>query len=491
MKDYYKKVKNILPALIFAILISTMFCFLLRYIIEIKLGIDVKLITWEFIIPFIIAVLFIILIRKKFIVLKFKNKEKDNFIYILISWLLILLLLVISQKFFTKYYYKSIVVNDVSLIRFDRTVSGYEISKLYVDKNQGKGDFQTKIVGKNGNKIQFQIFFIAPVFKDSLSPKNISNIWYSEIKDTTIIYGLSEQKKKESLKKFTQNTINYFTKKNFSKIHSFDRLFESEEKDVFSKLIENYDNSAIILKPAEKKSKSSYSFLLLYSKILVIGIIIICIALFFIPYEEVRYRKKNDEFLWILNFLTPKKGSYFLPIIINLNILYYIVLVFLEVNIFNPRTADLVLYGAVSGSKIAGGEVWRLITGMFMHGSLQHIVYNMFILSIASIFADDLFGEKKLSIIYFASGILSNIATLCFHYNYIGVGASGAIFGIIGALFATAWAYGFKENKGVIIITFGYLLINVLLGLFTNSDNVAHISGFLVGALLSWYFFVK
>lgn len=79
MKDYYKKVKNILPALIFAILISTMFCFLLRYIIEIKLGIDVKLITWEFIIPFIIAVLFIILIRKKFIVLKFKNKEKDNF----------------------------------------------------------------------------------------------------------------------------------------------------------------------------------------------------------------------------------------------------------------------------------------------------------------------------------------------------------------------------------------------------------------------------
>ncbi|MEG1591971.1 MAG: hypothetical protein RR391_14000, partial [Chryseobacterium sp.] len=63
MKNYFKKVKSILPALLLAIVISTLICFFLRYIIELKLEIDIKIITWEFIIPFFISVFSVILIR--------------------------------------------------------------------------------------------------------------------------------------------------------------------------------------------------------------------------------------------------------------------------------------------------------------------------------------------------------------------------------------------------------------------------------------------
>jgi len=186
--------------------------------------------------------------------------------------------------------------------------------------------------------------------------------------------------------------------------------------------------------------------------------------------------------------LIPRKENYFLPIIINLNIAYYVLLALFGIDIFSPRTEDLVRFGAINSVKIANGEIWRFVTAMFMHGGLQHIVYNMIILAFAGLFAKEIFGEKKLAMIYFISGLLSFLVTLLFHNGYIGVGASGAIFGIIGSLFGAGLVDGYKENKTVIFITFGYLLINVLFGFITNSDNVAHVSGFLIGALISWIF---
>lgn len=492
MKNYFKKVKSIFPALLVSILISTLVCFFLRYFIELKAEIDLKLVNWEFVIPLFIAVISVILMRNKFRVLQFENKEKDNFFYIFICLALIFSLIIISQMFFTKYFYKSIRVNDVSEIKFDRAISEYEINKLYVDQKQGKGDFQTKTVGRNGEKMQMQVFFIAPLFKDSASAKAISKVWYSEIKDTTISYSLSDKKKNAAAKKFIQHTIVYFEKKNFSKEHHFEKVFQSDEKETFDKLIMNHDKSALILKPVSNETKNADYFLYLYFKILAVGLIIILFSLIFIPYKEVKYDKKNDEFLSILNFLIPKKGNYFLPVIINLNLIYYFVLAFFQVDIFYPRTEDLVIFGAVSSEKIAQGEIWRLLTAIFMHGSLPHIVYNMLTLSFAGIFAKDIFGEKRLSIIYFTSGILSIIITLCFHPdNYVGLGASGAIFGMIGAIFGVSCANGFKDNKTIIFVTSGYLLLNVLFGLITNSDNVVHISGFLIGALVSWLFFIR
>lgn len=486
MKDYLKKVKSILPVLLLAIFVSTFSCFFLRYILEYKLEIDMKLFSWEFLIPFVISITSVILIRKRFIILQFKDSTKDNFFYILLSWILILGLLINSQMFFTKYFYRNIVINDISEIKFNHDISTYDIKKLYVNKSLAKGDLQTKVVGKNGDKLQIQIFFIAPIFTDSMSDHISSKVWYSEIKDTAISYSLSKERKEIVFEKFYKNTVDYFANKNFSKVHNFEKLFKSDEKDNFDKLIGNQDKSVLILKPISKNSKDAESFFYWYFKILGIGLSIILFSLIFISYKEEEYNKKNDEFLAFINFLIPRKENYFLPITINLNIAYYILLGCFGIDIFSPRTEDLVSFGALSSVKIANGEIWRFLTAMFMHGSLQHIVYNMIVLSLSGIFAIEIFGDKKLAIIYFTSGFLSFFATLIFHNNYIGVGASGAIFGIIGALFGAGFIDGYRENKTIIFITSGYLLFNVFFGFITNSDNVAHVSGFLIGALISW-----
>lgn len=490
MKDYLKKVKSVLPFLVLTIFISTFSSFSLRYILEYKLEIDIKLFSWEFLIPFIISITSVILIRKRFVVLQFKDKTKDNFFYIFLSWILIFGLLINSQMFFTKYFYRSIVINDISEIKFDHDISTYNIKRLYVNESLAKGDLETKVVGKNGDKLNMKIFFIAPMLKDSLLSQNNFKVWYSETKDTTISYSLSNQKKEIAFKKFYKSTVNYFKNKNFSKVHNFEKLFKSDEKDSFDKLIGNQDESVLILKPISKNSKDAVTFFYWYFKILGIGLCIILFSLIFISYKEEEYKKKNDEFLSLINFLIPRKGNYFLPIIIDINIGYYILLGCFGIDVFYPRTEDLVNFGALSSEKIANGEIWRLLTAMFIHGSLQHIVYNMIILSIAGIFAKELFRDKNLIIIYFVSGFSSFFASLIFHNNYIGVGASGAIFGIIGALFGACLIDGYRENKPIILITLVYLLFNVFFGFITNSDNVAHVSGFLIGALISWIFIV-
>ena len=76
------------------------------------------------------------------------------------------------------------------------------------------------------------------------------------------------------------------------------------------------------------------------------------------------------------------------------------------------------------------------------------------------------------------------------HQNLIGVGASGAIFGLIGAVaMAIFLSNKLKESKTILLLIFGYVIFNLLMGFVTNSDNVAHISGFLTGAFLGIIFY--
>lgn len=132
------------------------------------------------------------------------------------------------------------------------------------------------------------------------------------------------------------------------------------------------------------------------------------------------------------------------------------------------------------------GELWRLVTSTFVHADIFHILFNMMALMEIGPLVEKYYGKSKFLTIYLGSGILGSLfSAVC--SNYIGVGASGAIFGLFGAMVFFGYKYratldGFLRS-GVIPILIANLIIGIII---PEIDVIAHLGGLLGGVLLSY-----
>lgn len=175
-------------------------------------------------------------------------------------------------------------------------------------------------------------------------------------------------------------------------------------------------------------------------------------------------------------------------ILINSSILllFYVVRTF-----FNRSDVVYLIFGAQYGPLITkNGEWFRIVTAMFMHGGFLHLAFNMYALYILGNYVEAIYGPARFVSYYFISGIVGNIATHLFYYDALSVGASGAIFGLVGTLFGA----GFRRDTPFYLrpITGSALLpmiiINIALGFVPGSaiNNAAHIGGLLTGMALGY-----
>jgi len=146
----------------------------------------------------------------------------------------------------------------------------------------------------------------------------------------------------------------------------------------------------------------------------------------------------------------------------------------------------LVDMGALFGPyTVLKGEWWRLFTAMFLHGGMTHLLMNMFSLYLIGRGAEMYFDTKSYLSIYLFSGLIGGLASLYMHPVSVGIGASGAIFGIFGALagFFLAHREQIQEHTKAFMKDFGIIIvINIVLGFSIPSiDMSAHIGGLIVG----------
>ncbi|WP_249705065.1 rhomboid family protein [Bacillus zhangzhouensis] len=156
----------------------------------------------------------------------------------------------------------------------------------------------------------------------------------------------------------------------------------------------------------------------------------------------------------------------------------------LELSGGSTNTATLTAFGAKNNVLILDGEWWRLITPMFLHIGLTHLLFNTFALWSVGAAVERIYGSGRFLLIYLVSGIFGSIASFLFN-TAIAAGASGAIFGCLGALLYLAISNRklFFRTMGTNIIVI--ILINLGIG-FTVSgiDNAGHLGG-LVGGFLA------
>ena len=135
---------------------------------------------------------------------------------------------------------------------------------------------------------------------------------------------------------------------------------------------------------------------------------------------------------------------------------------------------------------VQNGEYYRLITSMFVHANILHLVSNMYALYVVGPIIEKYYGKGKFLLIYLGSGIIGSLFSVVLT-NYASVGASGAIFGLFGALLYFGYKYratldGFLRSS--IIPT---LLVNLLLGfMIPGIDVSAHLGGLIGGLLFSY-----
>ncbi|BAB81158.1 rhomboid family intramembrane serine protease [Clostridium perfringens] len=225
--------------------------------------------------------------------------------------------------------------------------------------------------------------------------------------------------------------------------------------------------------------------------------------------EVLKSDRSSEPLAKILEFLLKKKEEPKVPwykrlrcgkvtgILIGLNILAFLVCLIVATalgagffrNIVEMNPQILYWMGAKHNNAIIfHGEYYRLVTSMFLHGGIVHLLFNMYALYILGDFIERIYGAKKYLAIYFVSGIVASIFSLYFS-PVMGVGASGAIFGLLGA--ALVFAYNEKDRIGKALVTniIVIILLNVFIGLsMSNIDISARFGGFIAGAILGLFF---
>lgn len=173
-------------------------------------------------------------------------------------------------------------------------------------------------------------------------------------------------------------------------------------------------------------------------------------------------------------------------IIIALNVMMYIITSYLSRNIFDSNLNVLVFMGAKVNSLISGGQYYRLFSCMFLHAGIIHLGVNMYSLYIMGTFIEKVYGKFKYIIIYFISGIISSMTSYIFSPS-ISVGASGAIFGLLGAALVFALKMKQQIGKGFIMNIMSVIIMNLIIGFsIANVDNFGHLGGLLGGIFITY-----
>ncbi len=138
---------------------------------------------------------------------------------------------------------------------------------------------------------------------------------------------------------------------------------------------------------------------------------------------------------------------------------------------------------AVNRFSILNGEYFRLITGVFLHANIVHLVFNCYALYIIGMQLESFLGKGKYLAVYLLSGLAGSVLSIFFSTGY-SVGASGAIFGLLGSLLYFGYHYRLYLETVVKSQIIPLIIVNLLIGLMPGIDNWAHVGG-LIGGILA------
>jgi rhomboid protease GluP len=176
-------------------------------------------------------------------------------------------------------------------------------------------------------------------------------------------------------------------------------------------------------------------------------------------------------------------------VLIAINVAVFIAMSIAGISPLQPKADTLIPWGADYGPLTTHAQWWRLVTAIFVHAGIMHLAFNMFCFFRVGMFAERIFGNARFAMLYLLAGVGGNLASLYWHPFMVGVGASGAIFGVYGAIVGlmvsrpnlVPLSRAQTLTKDIVL----FVGVNLLYGVMTPEvDVAAHIGGLVSGCLL-------
>ena len=147
-------------------------------------------------------------------------------------------------------------------------------------------------------------------------------------------------------------------------------------------------------------------------------------------------------------------------------------------------SAALEAHGGLVGADVLAGQWWRIFTSAFLHASEMHILFNMIALLQVGTFVELIFGTPRMAIIYIFAALGGGIAVTYLTPDVVTIGASGAIFGLFGALAVAGFRLG-EHGRDIMRQTTGIIVINLAISFWPGSNiSIAdHIGGLIAGTI--------
>ncbi|XWS74130.1 hypothetical protein CRYUN_Cryun02cG0189000 [Craigia yunnanensis] len=162
--------------------------------------------------------------------------------------------------------------------------------------------------------------------------------------------------------------------------------------------------------------------------------------------------------------------------------------------LLGPSSSTLEKMGALELSKVVHKhQAWRLISCIWLHAGVFHILANMLSLIFIGIRLEQEFGFVRIGLLYLIAGFGGSLMSSLFIQSGISVGASGALFGLLGSMLSeliTNWTI-YANKLAALLTLILIIVINLAMGILPHVDNFAHIGGFLSGFLLGFVFLIR
>lgn len=199
-------------------------------------------------------------------------------------------------------------------------------------------------------------------------------------------------------------------------------------------------------------------------------------------YDEGEYKRRT-----YMTSIRRTRGVQLTLLIIAINFAIYLYTAFLSKDL-SIDVDVLIKLGGNTKHLVEEGELYRLFNSMFLHGDFSHIAFNMYAIFLYGSLLEPMIGKWKYLLLYLVSGLAGSLLSHRMHdYYTVSIGASGAVFGLLGALIGYALFEKGLFRKGALPQLVFVALLNLLWGFQPNSgiDNFAHLGGLLAGILIS------